>query len=563
MFNSIGNKINLVIGSVVALALLMILVFYTYNQRQNIMAQNERTMTKLTQSVSQSLQTIMISGYADIAELFAERMHNVKDLSDFKIMRINGNQAFKDNKTLNSVNERRGEEEFYPRDTETLISVLDKDDVHLQETLSTLKISSYYEYTETGERLLTYLAPIRNEEDCHKCHGSDHVVRGVIKLTTSMSLVDEDIQRTTMNAIIVVIIALLGVYIATKLLMNYAVVRPIRRMTDAMSEVSMGKVNQTVPIIGKDELSQMAIIFNQMSLELKNTYDGLEMEHDKLTTIIQSADEGIIVTNSLGDIVLINPAASLLLGKEHDQIIKEGFINILDDPLTILNQVSQSEKEIKNTTVEYKGRILTVSARTIFSVEGNRVGSAAMLRNITEEKLLENQLRELSTTDGLTRLFNRRYLDETLDTELSRATRYGMNLSIMMFDVDHFKLFNDNHGHDQGDRVLQTIGLLMKNTCRDTDVPCRYGGEEFLIILPNTDKDGAMILAERLRHEVEITAVDGLHVTISIGVASYPNQEFKAYDKFIEAADKALYVGKEAGRNCVFFAQAEEVIESE
>ena len=563
MFNSIGNKINLVIGSVVAMALLMILVFYTYNQSQNIMAQNERTMNKLTQSVSQSLQTIMISGYADIAELFAERMHKVKDLSDFKIMRIDGSQAFKDNTTLNSVNERRGEEEFYPREKETIVSVLDKDDVHLLETLSTLKVSSYYEFTESGERLLTYLAPVRNEEDCHKCHGSDHVVRGVIKLTTSMSMVDADIKRTTMNAVIVVIVALIGVYIATKLLMNYAVVRPIRQMTDAMSEVSMGKVSQTVPIIGKDELSQMAIIFNQMSLELKNTYDGLEMEHDKLTTIIESADEGIVVTDSLGDIVLINPAASLLLGKSQDQIIKEGFINILDDPLTILNQVSQSEKEIKNTTVEYKGRILTVSARTIFSLEGNRVGSAAMLRNITEEKLLENQLRELSTTDGLTRLFNRRYLDETLDTELSRATRYGMNLSIMMFDVDHFKRFNDDHGHDQGDRVLQTIGLLMKSTCRDTDVPCRYGGEEFLIILPNTDKDGAMILAERLRHEVEITAVDGLHVTISIGVASYPNQEFKAYDKFIEAADKALYVGKEAGRNCVFFAQAAEQESSE
>ena len=461
MFNSIGNKINLVIGSVVAMALLMILVFYTYNQSQNIMAQNERTMNKLTQSVSQSLQTIMISGYADIAELFAERMHKVKDLSDFKIMRIDGSQAFKDNTTLNSVNERRGEEEFYPREKETVVSVLDKDDVHLLETLSTLKVSSYYEFTESGERLLTYLAPVRNEEDCHKCHGSDHVVRGVIKLTTSMSMVDADIKRTTVNAIIVVIVALIGVYIATKLLMNYAVVRPIRQMTDAMSEVSMGKVSQTVPIIGKDELSQMAIIFNQMSLELKNTYDGLEMEHDKLTTIIESADEGIVVTDSLGDIVLINPAASLLLGKSQDQIIKEGFINILDDPLTILNQVSQSEKEIKNTTVEYKGRILTVSARTIFSLEGNRVGSAAMLRNITEEKLLENQLRELSTTDGLTRLFNRRYLDETLDTELSRATRYGMNLSIMMFDVDHFKRFNDDHGHDQGDRVLQTIGLLI------------------------------------------------------------------------------------------------------
>lgn len=555
MFNSIGNKINLVIGAVVAIALLVILVFYTYNQRENIMAQNERTMTKLTQAVSESLQTIMISGYADIAELFAERVHNVKDLHDFQIMRTNGNQAFKDNKTLNEVNERRGEEEFYPRDTETKVSILDANDPNLQQAIKTLQVSSYYEFTDRGERLLTYLSPIKNEKDCHKCHGSNHVVRGVVKLSTSMSLVDADIERTTTNAILVIVAALLGVFTVTKLLLNYAVVRPIRRMTDAMSEVSSGKIDQTVPIIGKDELSQMAIIFNQMSLELKNTYDGLEMEHDKLTTIIESAEEGIIVTNSLGDIVLINPAASRLLGKDNEQVIKEGFINILDDPLTILNQVSQSEKEIKNTTVEYKEHILTVSARTIFSSDGNRVGSAAMIRNITEEKLLENQLRELSTTDGLTRLFNRRYLDETLEQELTRASRYGINLSIMMFDVDHFKRFNDDHGHDQGDRVLQTIGLLMKNTCRDTDVPCRYGGEEFLIILPNTDKDGAMILAERLRHEIEITAVDGLHVTISIGVASYPNVEYAAYDKFIESADKALYVGKEAGRNCVFFAE--------
>ena len=164
---------------------------------------------------------------------------------------------------------------------------------------------------------------------------------------------------------------------------------------------------------------------------------------------------------------------------------------------------------------------------------------------------MQAELQHLATSDGLTGLFNRRYLDTTLASELDRSKRYGHTLSIMMFDVDHFKLFNDEHGHDQGDRVLQVLSTTVKELLRTSDIACRYGGEEFLVILPETDLEGAMAIAERVRETVSQTLVDGLTVTISIGVACYPRTLVENYQKFIEAADKALYEAKAAGRNCV------------
>jgi diguanylate cyclase (GGDEF)-like protein len=120
-----------------------------------------------------------------------------------------------------------------------------------------------------------------------------------------------------------------------------------------------------------------------------------------------------------------------------------------------------------------------------------------------------------------------------------------------MFDVDHFKLFNDTHGHDQGDRVLISIGQTMQDSVRDIDICCRYGGEEFLIILPDADRSGAMVLAQRLRRNIENTRVDGLQVTISVGVSTYPLTDVETPQAFIEAADTVLYLAKDEGRNCV------------
>jgi diguanylate cyclase (GGDEF)-like protein len=120
-----------------------------------------------------------------------------------------------------------------------------------------------------------------------------------------------------------------------------------------------------------------------------------------------------------------------------------------------------------------------------------------------------------------------------------------------MFDVDHFKKFNDTYGHDQGDRVLQGVAKTLRGALRNHDIPCRYGGEEFLAILPNTPKEGAMSVAERLRRDVEDMAVDGLKVTISIGVAEYPSFDVAEQAGLVEAADGALYQAKKGGRNRV------------
>ncbi len=553
-FAHIGHKIIAVVGIIVTLSLVALGMFYANKEEQNILAQNERTMTKLTESVIQGLQSVMLAGYADIARGFAARLEQVPDVTDFRILRVTGQQAFLDNSTIEDVNARRGDEEFLPRDDETSSQVLPGDHPELNKTLTDQATTTYYETSSSGERFLTFLAPIVNDEGCHKCHGKDQPLRGVLKLTTSLAAVQEDIHKSLIQSTVVVGLAILGTLLLTGLLIRRAVVNPIDRVTRAMVRAADGDLTQTVPVMGRDELSQMAFSFNHMTRQLMQTYTGLRNEQDKLATIILSAREGIVVTDSDGKVVLMNPAAELLLGKSMRELVDSGFMSLIDDPSGLKNLLERDPSIKEPETVHFNQRVLSVYAATIRTPQGGVVGSAALIRDITEEKRLEERLRRLSTTDGLTGLFNRRHLDETLTTELERALRYNAPLSIMMFDVDHFKRFNDEHGHDQGDRVLQAIAQSLQEHVRKVDVPCRYGGEEFLAILPGTNQAGAIIVSERLRHAIEQMEVDGLNVTISIGVASVPELDVRSSATLVEAADSALYRAKRAGRNQVIAA---------
>ncbi len=164
------------------------------------------------------------------------------------------------------------------------------------------------------------------------------------------------------------------------------------------------------------------------------------------------------------------------------------------------------------------------------------------------------QTRELANTDGLTRLYTHRFFQERLSEEMSRARRYGHFISIVLTDIDHFKKFNDTYGHQIGDLVLRETAAVFKRMSRDVDIVARYGGEEFVVVLPQTDKQGACIMAERLRRAVEAhtynTDKGPLKVTISLGVATFPvDSEDKA--ELIRLADEALYRAKEGGRNQV------------
>jgi diguanylate cyclase (GGDEF)-like protein len=164
--------------------------------------------------------------------------------------------------------------------------------------------------------------------------------------------------------------------------------------------------------------------------------------------------------------------------------------------------------------------------------------------------------KELSRTDGLTQLYNHKFFHQLLATEVSRAQRYARSVSLLMIDVDHFKNYNDMNGHPMGDSALQKVAWLLSECSRSPDSVCRYGGEEFAVIAPETDKAGGLLLGERLRKRVAETPFDKAEamplgkLTISIGAASLP-EDAATKPELIEKADQALYRAKASGRNCV------------
>jgi diguanylate cyclase (GGDEF)-like protein len=176
--------------------------------------------------------------------------------------------------------------------------------------------------------------------------------------------------------------------------------------------------------------------------------------------------------------------------------------------------------------------------------------------NTTSEKLREanDKLELIAITDGLTEVFNHRYLMEQIHERFSEARQQMTPLSLLMIDIDHFKAFNDNHGHMTGDLVLKEIACILKSNCRPGDIVARYGGEEFAVILPRTDSQKAVIVAEKIRGAVENHELsDGepaQGVTVSIGVSTRGNDAATVND-LISSADKALYQAKSLGRNRV------------
>ena len=167
-------------------------------------------------------------------------------------------------------------------------------------------------------------------------------------------------------------------------------------------------------------------------------------------------------------------------------------------------------------------------------------------------------LSEVSTRDALTGLYNRWFVLEKIDSEINRALRHGSPMSLLMLDIDHFKRINDTWGHSAGDQVLQAIGKLLRESCRVYDVPGRYGGEEFCIVLPETKPGNTNVVAERIRRRLEATELscgDGsVVVTASIGIAGMEaasEGEILSPAALIDRADRAMYTAKNRGRNRV------------
>jgi diguanylate cyclase (GGDEF)-like protein len=194
-----------------------------------------------------------------------------------------------------------------------------------------------------------------------------------------------------------------------------------------------------------------------------------------------------------------------------------------------------------------------------------RVLKYSKLRQLKDLLMLKNEeLRKMAITDGLSQLYNRRYFLEQLEREFLRTQRYKLDLGLVMIDIDHFKMVNDEYGHLQGDYVIQRLGTIIKEEVREIDLPARYGGEEFVIFFPETDENGVIIVAERLRKRTEsenftrsekLREIQEVHITISLGLSFFSHESITSPNDLIKLADDALYRAKREGRNRTIIAE--------
>ena len=268
----------------------------------------------------------------------------------------------------------------------------------------------------------------------------------------------------------------------------------------------------------------------------------------------QLADPVLVITNE-GIIVDANSSALAAWSAPNRDVV---YGNIS----AIMEQIPKREllDQVKNRETIINGHEYEISATRLDPTNPN-TDIALVFRNITERRKQERQLatmakelEEFAHTDALTGLFNRRFFTRRLQEEFARVRRHRSVLSVLMFDLDHFKKVNDTYGHDCGDAVLTAIADVANQVKRETDTIARVGGEEFAFLLPATDKDGALMLANRLRKAIEdypyrdVLDVP-MRVTASIGVATVTRSDTAS--ELLKVADRALYRAKKKGRNRV------------
>lgn len=275
-------------------------------------------------------------------------------------------------------------------------------------------------------------------------------------------------------------------------------------------------------------------------------------------------------------LIYVSPSARRVVGWEASKLTStQSLAGVHPDDLSRIRTVVSQLKEgtlvegrvIYRSRHREKGSIwLESSLRVTRSAESGRIdGVVAVTRDMTEHKDLQTKLAELAATDGLTKLANRRSFDERFKTAWDAAVASRTCLSVIMIDVDHFKLFNDEYGHDAGDRCLQSVAQALGSVVhRPHDLAARYGGEEFAVLLPDTDFSGCTKVAQQLREAV--SALGAPHartpvgqVSISLGGASVVPRQSDLPVSIVKSADAALYVAKRAGRNQAYMAPQLEV----
>jgi diguanylate cyclase (GGDEF)-like protein/PAS domain S-box-containing protein len=275
--------------------------------------------------------------------------------------------------------------------------------------------------------------------------------------------------------------------------------------------------------------------------------------------IFNSLNEPILVLDEKYRVVDLNPAGAAFLEYEVPQAIGRGIELLFDGRSDVIEHLKKSDSAEVSMTKAGRESVYDLRMYNLSDRKQRPIGRLAVWRDITEQKWMEQELVRLAKTDPLTGAANRRHVTELATAEFFRAKRHGRELSAVMIDIDHFKEVNDTYGHDADDDVLKLLVSICLKELRGGDLFGRYGGEEFVAILTETDMTRALQVAERLRIEIAGQVLERsdrqINITVSLGVSELETEDTDFQD-LLKRADQALYRAKTAGRNCVHSAGA-------
>lgn len=288
--------------------------------------------------------------------------------------------------------------------------------------------------------------------------------------------------------------------------------------------------------------------------------------------IFEFSNDGIFILSlDENKIIEVNPAAIKILGFSREELLSMNISDIHPRGMHLL--MKNTDQVITNgagwtnelTFKTKNDKLVLAEVSSSIIIIDNRNYLISMVRDISFRKQIEAQLRLFSFTDGLTGVANRRKLDEYTDIEWRRAIRYELPTSVIMIDIDYFKLYNDTYGHQQGDICLKTVAsVIQKSLIRPGDFCARYGGEEFIVLLPDTDEKGALHIANKIASNLANEKIEhcrsdiNAFVTVSMGLASTVPTSKTTCSQLISKADQALYQAKREGRNkAIFFLENE------
>ncbi|HVU75076.1 MAG TPA: diguanylate cyclase [Mycobacteriales bacterium] len=427
-----------------------------------------------------------------------------------------------------------------------------------------------------------------------------------------------------LGALFVLVLVSAGVAAVLGTQLARLVTKPLADLSAAAGRISAGDLDTRIAADGKDEVATLGAAFNDMTSELRSHISALEGSRDELRRNLTRLGETLSSTHDLDRIlsVIVETAAAsvradaallMLVSAGRGDLyaaVGRNLAGRVDDPATgegarplrlpagegVLGHVFATGEAVRGRTDE-PGHPQTVlpspkepRAQTLIAVplraSGKVIGVlglydredgkdfdetdlgtihtfAAQAGVAIDNVLLHQEAQRLSITDGLTGLWNYRYLTMALAREVERAVRFQRPLAVLMLDLDRFKNINDRYGHQRGDAVLVEVATRVKGEIREVDVLARYGGEELVCVLPETDAGGAVVIAERIAEAVREAHFEGsmvheepLSVTVSIGVAVYPEHGASGA-ALLRAADEALYEAKRAGRDAVRVARPE------